>query len=240
MIGDILTVMWKERQLLFRHQGSRARTVMTSLVPVVMVAIYLPWQTGSDWVDSPVALFALIVPMMLVGMAIPDSFAGERERHTLETLLASRLSDRAILFGKVALAVGYGWTAMIIIMLLGLVTVNVVHWDGHVLLYTPAIALMTIVLSFLVAMVVAGAGILISLRAGTAQEAQQLLMTAMMVPPMLLGLAFLLLRDRLRDIFEGLDFTHVVLILGAVLAVVGMGLLWAAMARFRRARMILG
>jgi len=240
MIGDILTVMWKERKLLFRHQGSRARTVMTSLVPVVMVAIYLPWQTGTDWVDSPVALFALIVPMMLVGMAIPDSFAGERERHTLETLLSSRLSDRAILFGKVALAVGYGWTAMIIIMLLGLVTVNVVHWDGHVLLYTPAIALMTIVLSFLVAMVVAGAGILISLRAGTAQEAQQLLMSAMMVPPMLLGLIFLLLRDRLRDIFEGLDFTHVVLILGAVLAVVGMGLLWAAMARFRRARMILG
>jgi len=33
----------------------------------------------------------------------------ERERHTLETLLASRLSDRAILFGKNGAAIGYSF-----------------------------------------------------------------------------------------------------------------------------------
>ena len=54
-----------------------------------MVAIYVPLQMGRDWVDSPGSLFCLIVPLMLVGMTIPESFAGERERHTLATLLAS-------------------------------------------------------------------------------------------------------------------------------------------------------
>jgi ABC-type Na+ efflux pump permease subunit len=40
---------------------------------------------------------------------ITDSIAGERERQTLETLLASRLPDRAILLGKVAAITLLGW-----------------------------------------------------------------------------------------------------------------------------------
>ena len=42
----------------------------------------------------PIAWAAL--PLILAGVMITDSLAGERERQTLETLLASRLSDRAI------------------------------------------------------------------------------------------------------------------------------------------------
>ena len=100
MIADIWTVIWKERKSLFRHRGSRLRAVFNLLIPVGLVAIYFPLGEGHNWVSSPVALFALIIPMLLVGTTVPDAFAGERERHTLSTLLASRLPDRAVLFGK--------------------------------------------------------------------------------------------------------------------------------------------
>jgi len=240
VIADILTVMWKERRGLFRHRGSRLRAALTMLVPVAMVAAYFPWQIGRDWVEGPPALFALLVPILFVGMAVPESFAGERERHTLGTLLASRLPDRAILWGKVAVAVGYGWGATIVILLLALVTVNATHWEGEVLLYSPSVGVAVLVLSFLVATLVAGAGILISLRAGTVQEATQLLMTILIVPPMLLGVVLMVMHDRIGGVLEGIDFTEAVLIAGAVLAVVGLGLLWAAARRFKRSRLILG
>jgi ABC-2 type transport system permease protein len=240
MIGDMLTVMWKERKTLFRHRGSRLRAVFNLLIPVGLVAIYFPLGEGRNWVSSPVALFALIIPMLLVGTTVPDAFAGERERQTLSTLLASRLPDRAVLFGKIAVAVAYGWIVTLIAILLGLVTVNAAYWEGHVLLYSPAIAVADVVLSFLVATFVTGAGILISLRAATVQEAQQLLMTILLVPPLILGVVFTVFHKQIANALGGLDFMQAVLIAIGVFIAVDVILLLADMVRFQRARLILG
>ena len=82
MKADILTVMWKERKGLLRQRGSRARAIVTMLIPVVMIAIIFPWSMGIDWFKDPVGaiLVAVIIPMLLVGITIPESFAGEREQ----------------------------------------------------------------------------------------------------------------------------------------------------------------
>ncbi len=248
MISDILTVMWKERKGLFRQRGSRVRAVLTMLVPAATIAIYLPWSIGRDWVDSPLSLLAcFVVPMILVGTAIPDAIAGERERHTLPTLLASRLSDRAILFGKMATAIAYSWGATMVVLLLALVTVNVVHWDGGLLLYTPTVILSDMAFSFLIAAFMASLGVILSLRAATAQEAQQTLMAAVMFPPLILGFVPFLLRAlkpdwtrSFRDTLGDADYVQVITVIVAVLVVIDMALLRAAMARFQRARLILG
>ncbi len=240
MIGDMLTVMWKERKSLFRHRGSRLRAVFNLLIPVGLVAVYFPLGEGRNWVSSPVALFALIIPMLLVGTTVPDAFAGERERHTLSTLLASRLPDRAVLFGKIAVAVAYGWIVTLIAILLGLVTVNAAHWQGHVLLYSPAIAVADIVLSFLVATFVTGAGILISLRAASVQEAQQLLVTIMLIPPIVLAVILTAFHKQVASALGGVSFLEAVLIAMGVLIVADALLLMVTMARFQRARLILG
>ena len=102
MRQDLLTVIWKERQgLLFQRGGGRMRAIWLLFVAIVMIAILLPLQMGEEWLTTAWSLIAaLILPLLLVGTAVPESFAGERERHTLPTLLASRLPDRAILFGK--------------------------------------------------------------------------------------------------------------------------------------------
>ena len=247
MIADILTVMWKESKGLLRYQGSRTRAVLGFLIPMAMLGIYLPLQIGRALVEGPWSLLASVfIPMMLVGTMIPESFAGERERHTLETLLASRLPDRAILFGKVAVAVGYAWGMTLMLLLVSLVMVNVTHWDGQVLLYTPTMALANVALSLLLASLVAGLGVLISLRAATVQEAQQTLMTATLFPLVLLQMIPLLLlnvvpdgRARLEELVTAANPTQILLIVMAILVVSDVGLLVAAMARFQRARLIL-
>ena len=107
MIQDILTVMWKERNALFIQPRSRYRLVVTFLVPIGL-SIWMPWDTGRDWFQDylPSLIVTFALPLLVVGVMIPDSFAGERERKTLETLLSSRLPDRAILFGKLFVAIG--------------------------------------------------------------------------------------------------------------------------------------
>ncbi len=247
MIADILTVMWKEKKGLLRSQGSRTKAVLGFLIPMVMLGIYLPLQIGRALVEGPWSLLASVfIPMMLVGMMIPESFAGERERHTLETLLASRLTDRAILFGKVAVAVGYAWGITLILLLVSLVMVNVTHWDGQVLFYTPIMVLANVALSLLLADLVASLGVLISLRAATVQEAQQNLMTATLFPLVLLQMIPLLLLNLVPDgktllikIVAAANPAQIVIIVMAVLVVLDLALLGAAMIRFQRARLIL-
>lgn len=247
MLDDIGTVMWKERKGLLRQGGSRARAVLTIGITVVMIAVIMPLQMGRDWVDTAWSLIASVVlPMLLVGTTIPESFAGERERHTLETLLASRLPDRAILFGKLALAIGYGWIMTLVFLLLSLVVVHILHWDGQIMFYKPTIALANVAVSLLMSLLVAGLGVLISLRSATVQGAQQALVGGLMVPLMLVQVVpfiFLSLvpdgRARLVEFLAAVGSAPVALTVLAVWAVVDVGLLLAAIARFRRSRLIL-
>jgi ABC-2 type transport system permease protein len=214
---------------------------------MAMLGIYLPLQIGRALVEGPWSLLvSVLIPMMMVGMTIPESFAGERERHTLETLLASRLTDRAILFGKVVVSVGYAWGITLMLLLVSLVMVNVIHWDGQVLFYTPIMTLANMALSLLLAILVAGIGVLKSLRAATVQEAQQSLMTATLFPLVLLQIIPLLLLNVVPDgkallikLVEAANPTQIMLIVMTVLVVLDLALLVTAMVRFQRARLIL-
>jgi len=245
MLRDILTVIWKERKGLFRVRGRRTQALLAMFSPMLL-AIYFPLQEGAAWVESPLSLLlAFVAPLILVGISIPDSFAGERERHTLPTLLASRLPDRAILFGKISTSVAFGWGVTLILLAVSLVTVNVAHWDGNVLLYKPSIFVADLGLGFLVAMLTATAGVLFSLRAATAQEAQQTLMAVLLIPPMILQFALFAVMQsesaegRLREVLGTLSFEQIILAILAVLLALVVGLFIAAMARFRRARLVL-
>jgi ABC-2 type transport system permease protein len=246
MTQDILTVMWKERKGMFRLQGSRTRTLLSLLVAVLMIAVAMPIQMGRDWVEDAWSLLvAIIIPLLLIGIMIPESFAGERERHTLETLLASRLPDRAILFGKLALAVAFGWLITLLILLLSLIPVNALYWSGRIMVYQPDIALANVVVSLLMSGLVASLGVLISLRSATTQGAQQTLMLLLMLPIVVLQIGPMLMLSLVPDgeailkQWLSVDLAYIMLVLVGILLVADAGLLLAAMARFRRARLIL-
>ncbi len=243
MISDILTIIWKEWKEIFLRRGG-ARSGWLNLVIILgLLGVFMPLQGGQQWLTNPV--FPLLWSWLPIFMAInivADAFAGERERHTLETLLASRLSDRAILLGKIGAAVFYAWGITIIGMLLGAVTVNVAFPGGPVF-YTGLTFPLGMALSFLASLLVATIGTLISLNAPTARSAYQRLSIIIMVIWLLPTLALQFIPENMRArLFSGLQTVNVIGVLAAALGgliLVDAALVVIAMSRFQRAWMIL-
>ncbi len=235
-MSDLNTVMWKETRSWLRYQGSKTRTIMTLASPL-FIAIYLPWELGADWTVKYMSLLmAFIVPTMIAGLTVPDSFAGEKERNTLPTLLTSRLPDRAILFGKMLFGIIMGWTAGVLLLVISLIAANISYGEGF-LFYSPSVLGAYLGFSLLMATLTTGAGVLISMRAKTAQEASQLLISGLLMPPTIFGLLAVMLMRR-SNILETVDGSLILLAIAAVLLVATVVLVLAAMRRFQRARLV--
>ncbi len=245
-MSDVFTMMWKERKSMFRAKGRKSQTALTIIMPILL-AIYLPWQEGVAWFHNALSFVPVIViPFILVGLTIPDSFAGERERHTLGTLLASRLSDRSILIGKIAASVLFAWLATIAVLLLSALTVNILNWDGTVMFYSSTVLAADLAISLLVALMTAGAGVLISMRMDTVQSAQQSLMMILMIPLVIVQIGGVVLlqtmggRGQIKEFFAALELGEVALVVAGALLIIDLILIAGAVLSFRRARLILG
>ena len=237
--SDLGAVMWKERRSILRFRGSRSRLLLTMLSPLLL-ATFFPWQWGPEWVSQvPPLVLAFIVPAILVGLTVPDSFAGERERHTLQTLLASRLPDRAILWGKLAVSLLFGWGVTLCMMLLTLVVLNIAFWDGQLIMYTLPIGLGSLALSFLTAFLTGGLGVLLSLRSETAQEAAQKLMGLILVPAILVQVVFFAFQERMGQVIESINGPQALLIVLGVMLALAVAIILLAMRSFRRSRLAL-
>ena len=246
-MADMRTVMWKEWKGLFRQPGGRSRMLFVAAVPTLMLGVILPLQIGPGFLTGYWPLItSMLVPLLVAASLIPESFAGERERHTLGTLLASRLPDRAILFGKVAVAVGSAWGAWLFTLMTSLITVNIANWDGQIAFFTGPIALAVVSTGLTLPVLTAAVGILISLRAATVQGATQVLMAAASEPLVLLQIAGLLLgslgggaRESVSDVVGSVDPTQIVLVFVAIVVAGAVAAFAAAMRRFRRGRLLL-
>jgi ABC-2 type transport system permease protein len=250
MIADIWTVMGKEWREYLAGAGSgggSGRGVIAALLLIGIASILWPLQMGRAIFTSatPIIVDGLLLPYIILQTIIADSFAGERERHTLETLLASRLSDRAILFGKVGAAVAYGSAAGLIGALAQAVVANLSPKNADVgLAFYPAGSIVAIiVLALLMSLLTASVGCLVSLRAATTRQAQLSLtfgFLALIFAPFII---FQILpgqtQNAILDTLNTADPTRVLLIFAAGLLVVALALLLIAMARFQRARLIL-
>src|SRR5574342_1136 len=182
MIADILTVARKELREMLMFGDSRGRSKLSLVVLVLIFGVVIPLQSGRAWVTSPLsAMVWAWMPYMWVYSVVADSFAGERERHTLEALLATRLSDLAILFGKLLAALAYGFLLTWAILLVSLVTVNMAVSEGGLLLFSPLMIIGALVFSILVSGLSASIGVLVSLRAGSVRQAQQWMSFGMLV-----------------------------------------------------------
>jgi ABC-2 type transport system permease protein len=248
MIADILTLAQKElKEIVLARSAGRlnARGGWLNLLLIMGVfGIFLPYQNGPAWIDSPGTLFLWAwVPLFLVSSVTTDSFAGERERHTLETLLASRLSDRSILLGKVAAAMLYGWGLTLLSVVLGVITINVGYWNGTLRFYPLDFVLAGILLGLLGAGLAATAGVLVSLRSGSVRQAAQTMNLAIMVLLFvpIFGLQALPAETKAAvfGVLQTASLNQILLGVIGLLVVLDLALLAAALARFQRARLIL-
>lgn len=235
-MSDLLTMMWKESKDLLFQGGWRAWIRPVLLVGIL--GVYLPLQFGLGWLElSPIEMYVILwIPFSVIISFIGDAIAGERERHTLETLLASRISDRAILLGKVIVTVGYAWGMALVSLLLGLVLVNLLSGHGSWAFYHPLdVFLEALALSLLSCVLGASAGVLISLRSATVRQAQQILSVGTLV--LIFGGIFAL-RALPASFVSSLSYSQFLGLLIAVLAVLDAILLGLSLVSFQRSRLI--
>jgi ABC-2 type transport system permease protein len=173
----------------------------------------------------------LILPLMVSSVIAADSFAGEKERKTLEALLYTPTTDRDLFIAKLL----GGWTAAIVVAILSFVVyavmVNVAGWRSIGHLFFPN--WMWIALVLWVTPAVAGLGLVVmvfvSARAQGFQDAYQI--GGLVVLPVLV----LVIGQISGVMYFSLG---VVLFVGMLVWLIDMGLLWLASKSFRRGELM--
>lgn len=235
-MNDLWTMIWKESKDLLFQGGWKAWIRPVLLVGVL--GVYLPLQFGSGWLAlSSIELFVILwIPFFVIITFIGDAIAGERERHTLETLLASRISDRAILMGKVIATVGYAWGMALFGLLLGLILVNLFSGQGSWAFYHPFdVFLEVLALSLVTCLLGASAGVLISLRSATVRQAQQILSIGTLL--LIFGGLFAL-RALPANFISSLSYSQFLGLSIVIIAVLDAILLGLSLVSFQRSRLI--
>lgn len=205
---------------------------------IVEMAAGLPGLAGYDGAQMAVVyllvymmvpLYLLLPTIVAIGFAA-DSFAGEKERKTLEALLYTPTTDWELLLGKLLSAwlpaLGVAWGGF----LLYTVMANLAAWPVMGRLFFPTT--MWVILAVWVAPAVAGLGVgamvLISSRARTYQEAYQL---GGMVAVLIVGLLGLQVSGVM--VFSA----WLVALLGLVFWAIDAALLWFGRRSFRRTKL---
>jgi len=193
MVRHILVIMdkeWSDIKTTLFSKGNPAAGLLPLLLISGAVSVYEPLRIGLAWLQSPIMVFFLVVlvPISVIGFVSPDSFVRERRRGTLEPLLATPISDQALLFGKIGMAGLYGWGIMLANMLLSLVTLNIVYASGGILLYSYGMSIAVITTGLLFCFLLATGGVYYSLYATTLLEAQNGLGMLVFVPIVLVAL----------------------------------------------------
>jgi ABC-2 type transport system permease protein len=239
MISDLWTVIIKEWREYFAPGGSRRGGLLSLLIFAGLFGVFFPFEFGRELVTSflPIFFYGITLPLSMVMGIIADSIAGERERHTLETLLASRLSDRTIILGKLGAAVGYSWTIAGGTSLVAIVVVNL-KAGGPFQFYPSDIFVTIVVVSLLVALLYSGIGGLLSLRASTVRQVQQMLSVGFFLVFLVPLIVFQALPTNAKE-WAQTHGTQVAFIVGGVLVVADLILVTLAIVRFQRSRLIL-
>jgi ABC-2 type transport system permease protein len=173
----------------------------------------------------------LIVPLMVASVIAADSFAGEKERKTMEALIYTPTTDLELFISKLLSA----WLPAVAIGLIGFVlygvVANLAGWPVFGKIFFPN--MMWIILVLWVSPAVAGLGlgtmVLVSSRVSGFQEAYQL--GGAVVIPILL----LVVGQATGVMYFSIGL---VLALGTVLWVIDALLIWYGVSTFNRERLL--
>jgi ABC-2 type transport system permease protein len=246
-MNDIWIVCKKGLKELVGARGGR-RGFLIQIVILAGVFGFLASSQKDLWMQGIVpSIFFSMIPVFTTSGVVADSFAGERERKTLETLLATRLPDEAILIGKVMSILIYASVFTILSMIATLLGINLAKGTDGIYLYPLAVFLLGLAGSILTGLLVASVGVFVSLRSGSVREAQQMLAMPMWLLFIAIGVGLPALARTLpesaRQLVVGWLAVINPLVVGVALllgiAVLDTGLLALGIRRFHRTRLIL-
>jgi ABC-2 type transport system permease protein len=227
---DVLAVLEKELREIIGDRQSRRGGFVQAIVIVGVMGVLYPASTPQFWRSAhPLAIvYYAFFPGVLAVTVAADAFAGERERKTLETLLATPLGEWAILVGKSAAAVVWSLTVTAVAFVCAIVTVNVVTRQGGLFLPAPVLVAGTLGGALASSSLLTGVAILLSMRVPVARSAQQ--MTSLLSMVVFGGIAAAWAGFGLALTWRN------VFVAEALLGVLALGAMEAARASFRRDR----
>jgi ABC-2 type transport system permease protein len=128
----------------------------------------------------------LIIPLMASSVISSDSFAGEKERRTIEALLATPITDGELFMGKVLVSFVPSMMVTVISFLLYTLTVDLLAYDMFGRLLLPNLGWMMLIfgLAPTIALASIGLTVMISLRVKGFREAQQI--SVVLIVPILM------------------------------------------------------
>jgi ABC-type Na+ efflux pump permease subunit len=206
-------------------------------MPAGMQADFAPYSTVQKFIvfalEYMLLPFFLILPLMVASMIAADSFAGEKERKTLEALLYTPTSDRELLIAKML----SGWLAAIAVGVGGFVlytiTVNAAAWSQMQRIFFPNALWLVMVIWVVPALSGVGVSIMVvaSARAQGFQDANQ---TAGLV---VLPIVVLFYAQMAGAIFLNIG---IMLLIGLVVWLITGLFIWLGSRSFRRNRLLAG
>lgn len=246
-MNEIWIVCKKGLKELVGARGGR-RGFVIQLAILASLFGFLASSQKDMWLQGIMpAVFFSMIPAFTTSGVVADTFAGERERKTLETLLATRLPDQAILMGKVMSVAIYASAFTILSMITTLIGINLAKGTHGIYLYPLAVFLFGLAGSILTGLLVAGVGVFVSLRSGSVREAQQMLAMPMWLLFIAIGVGLPALTRALPEsgrqvVLYWLEMINPLVVEVALLSgmvVLDAGLLALGIRRFHRTRLIL-
>ena len=228
-MNDLLTVARKELFDVFAERQSLRGVVIQTLTLVVLTGIAVPAMASGAGALPPgkVVSLYLFFPAVLAALIAADALAGERERKTLETLLATPLTDGAILFGKAFAAVAYASAVALVSVLASQITAILREFPAPLLAH-PLLLGGVVVGAAGASFLTASIALMVSLWVPVVRSVQQLSMLAcaalVFVAPWLMAQI-------------GWDLAPAAIFKGdAALLAIGLAALWVCRLLFRRER----
>ncbi|MBP2016804.1 ABC-type Na+ efflux pump permease subunit [Symbiobacterium terraclitae] len=173
------------------------------------------------------APFFLMIPLMTASVIAADSFAGEKERGTLETLLFAPVDLRSLFTGKVLASLVPAVVISLVTFLLCALSVNLAAWPLFHRVFFPQFNWLPLMLLVIpgVSLLAILINVFISARVATFQAAYQMGGTVVL-PVLLLGVGQATGALVLSDL--------VVTLVGLVVAAIDVLLLWQVLCHMNR------
>jgi ABC-type Na+ efflux pump permease subunit len=174
---DVLIVCRKELAELFSSHASRRAHLLTMAGQVGVFGALIPYFMAPLWLNETPALsfIFLLLPLALSSSQSAMVFAGERERGTLEALLATPLSVPALFFGKALAVLVQVYGIIVSSTALSVAVLNLwvrVHDLRGTFMYSGPALFALLGLSLALAALATSTGVIISLRAPSVRTAQ--------------------------------------------------------------------
>lgn len=174
MIKDAWVVCMQELRHIVHGLLPASGAFLGFALSLLLFGLVVPVALDRGWLNATGYLFLWFwLAYIIVAGPISDSFAGEREQHTLSTLFATRLPTRSILIGKIAAVALYGMIFTLLAIIVSALLLLLMDNTSSGTDAMPGFIMAAAILTPLVALMAATAGAVFSLTARTARQAQQ-------------------------------------------------------------------